>query len=140
MLVPVLGSFSNSLTYFFPGLKAFAFQCQRTQNFPPRLDQVEVSRIFGLKNELPPGMVQTEQQHIGRSVRRQVVQNGIDLQIGWQLLVYFLQKIHKVLRRTAHIRFGKNFCIAWFEGSKGVTFSTSTIINLLFGSFLSTRK
>ncbi len=135
MLVPVFCSLPNSLTNLFPRVEAFAFQGQRAQNFPPRLDQVEVSCILGLKDKLPAGMVQAEQQHIGRPVCRQVVQDRIDLQIVWQPLIYFLQEIHKVLCRTARIRFGKNFPVNRFECAEGVAFSTSTIINLLLGSF-----
>ncbi len=135
MLVPVFCSLPNSLTNLFPRVEAFAFQGQRAQNFPPRLDQVEVSCILGLKHKLPAGMVQAEQQHIGRPVCRQVVQDRIDLQIVWQPLIYFLQEIHKVLCRTARIRFGKNFPVNRFECAEGVAFSTSTIINLLLGSF-----
>jgi hypothetical protein len=41
-----------------PGLKPVAFERQRAQNLPPRLDQVEIGGILGLEDELEARMRQ----------------------------------------------------------------------------------
>ena len=65
MLVPVRGGAPDGVFDLGPGLEATAFQCQRAQDFPPRLDQVQIGRIFGLEDELPARMGQREQEHVG---------------------------------------------------------------------------
>src|SRR5215213_8099202 len=51
--VPVRGGVPDGLFDLGPGLEAAALQRQRAQDFPPRLDQVQVGRIFGLEYKLP---------------------------------------------------------------------------------------
>ena len=73
VLVPVGGGAFNRLLDLGPSLKASPFQGQGAQHLPPRLDQVEISGIGGLKDELPAGVKQAEQQHVGRAVSAEVV-------------------------------------------------------------------
>ncbi len=65
VLVPVGGGAFHGLLDLGPGLEASPFQGQGAQHLPPRLDQVEISGIRGLKDELPAGMRHREQQHVG---------------------------------------------------------------------------
>ena len=55
MLVPVCGGCFDSLGDLLPTLKPAAFERQRPQNLPPRLNQSEVRRVLGLKDELESG-------------------------------------------------------------------------------------
>src|SRR3954468_6012541 len=53
VLVPVRGGPLGGFFDLGPGLEATPFEGQRAQDLPPRLDQVQVGRVFGLKHELP---------------------------------------------------------------------------------------
>src|SRR4051812_12259155 len=67
-----------------PGLEPPPVQGQRLEHLPPRLDQVQIRRVFRLEDELPPRVRQAEQQHVGRPVRIQVVDDRIDpADVGW---------------------------------------------------------
>src|SRR3982751_1577747 len=78
VLVPVCGGTPDGLFDLRPSLEAAPFEGQRAQDLPPRLDQVEIGRVFGLEHEFPARVGQSEEQHIGRAVRVQVVHHGID--------------------------------------------------------------
>src|SRR3954454_8136553 len=65
VLVPVRGGAPDGLFDLGPCLEAAGLERQRAQNLPPRLDQVEVSRIFGLEHELLTRVGEREQEHIG---------------------------------------------------------------------------
>ena len=78
MGIPVGCSLTNCLAQLLPGFETPSFQRQRTQDFPPRLDQVQVGGIFGLEDELPALVGQAKQEHVGCAMRTQVVQDGID--------------------------------------------------------------
>jgi hypothetical protein len=52
MGIPVGCGCLNRLLDLLPGLKASAFERQRTQDLPPRFDQIEIGRIRGLVDEL----------------------------------------------------------------------------------------
>ena len=68
VLVPVRGGAADGLLDLGPGLEAAALERQRAQDFPPRLDQVQVGRIFGLEHELPARVGEREQEDIGGAV------------------------------------------------------------------------
>ena len=68
VLIPVGGGAFNGLLDLGPGFEPAAFQGQRAQHLPPRLDQVEIGCILGLEDELPAWMEQAEQQNIRRAV------------------------------------------------------------------------
>ena len=55
VLVPVRGGASDGLFDLRPSLEAAPFEGQRAQDLPPRLDQVQIGRIFGLEYELQRG-------------------------------------------------------------------------------------
>src|SRR4051812_40632404 len=77
VLIPVGGGAFNRLLDLVPGIESAAFQSQRAEHLPPRLDQVEVGCILGLEDELPARMEQAEQQHVGSAVGAEVVGHSI---------------------------------------------------------------
>src|SRR6478672_7587790 len=68
VLVPVRGGAPDGLFDLRPSLEAAALERQRAQDLPPRLDQVQVGRIFGLEDELPARVGKREQENIGGAV------------------------------------------------------------------------
>src|SRR5579859_6788344 len=78
MLVPVGGCSLDRAGDLGPTLETTPFERERAEHFPPRLDQVQVGRTLGLEDELPAGMGQREQQHVGRPMDVEVVDNGVD--------------------------------------------------------------
>src|SRR3954463_11732028 len=76
--VPVRGGAPDGFFDLGPGLEAAAFEGHRAQNFPPRFDQVQVSRVLGLEHELPARVGQSEEQHVGGAVDVEVVHHGVD--------------------------------------------------------------
>src|SRR3954454_6581102 len=53
VLVPVGGGTLDGLLDLGPGVEAPSFDGERAQHLPPRLDEVQVGRIFWLEHELP---------------------------------------------------------------------------------------
>ena len=76
--VPVRGGTLDGLFDLRPSLEAAPFEGQRAQDLPPRLNQVQVGRVFGLEHELPARVGQSKEQHIGRAVDVEVVHHGVD--------------------------------------------------------------
>jgi len=104
MGIPVSRSLANGLAQFAPGFKTSASQRQRAQDLPPRLDQVQIGGVFGLKDELPAWVCQGKQEHVGRPMSTQVVHDGIDpLGIVRQPGIGLVQEVGEVDRRPAGI-------------------------------------
>ncbi len=78
MLVPIRSCRFDRVRNLFPCREASALECQRAQDFPPRLDQVQVCRILRLEHELPARMMKREHHHVRCTMHAQVVENGID--------------------------------------------------------------
>ena len=103
--VPVGGSSLHRLADLGPTREPMALERERAQDFPPRLNQVQIRRIRGLKDELPARMRQTEEQHIHRAVGAQVVQDGVDPRgLRREPGVDLFQKVHPVGDRAAACR------------------------------------
>src|SRR4051794_64405 len=64
MFVPIGRRLLDRTTDLLPALEPPTFQRQRSQDLPPRFDQIQVRRVLRLEHELPPGKRQREQQHI----------------------------------------------------------------------------
>ena len=60
MFVPIGCGGFDRLLHFRPSLEAAAFERERAQDFPPRLDEIEIRGILRLEDELPPRMLQAE--------------------------------------------------------------------------------
>jgi len=78
MRVPIRTCFDDRVLDRLPGQKLPPLQCQRFQDLPPRLDQVQIRRIRRLEDELPARMRQGEEQDIGSFVGRQIIEDCID--------------------------------------------------------------
>ncbi len=77
MRIPVGGGAVDRIADLVPVLKPPARQCQRAQDLPPRLDQVEIGGVFGLEHHLPARMGEQKQQHVRRAMRAQVVHDRV---------------------------------------------------------------
>lgn len=64
MLVPIRGGLGHGLADVRPVLEPAALECERAQHLPPRLNQVQIGRVFGLEDKPPTGVGEAEQQHI----------------------------------------------------------------------------
>src|SRR5438105_9024136 len=83
MSIPVSSGSTHRTANISPRFKALAFQSQRTQYLPPWLDQIQVSRSFGLEQELPSGVGQRKEHRVHAPVHPQVVHNRHHLAYCW---------------------------------------------------------
>jgi hypothetical protein len=83
MGIPVGGRRRDCLADLVPGLEALALEGQGAQDLPPRFDQVQVGGVRGLEDELPPGVGEREEEHIGGAVGAPVVEDGVDPLHPW---------------------------------------------------------
>ena len=97
VLVPVGGGAFNDLLDLGPDFEASPFQGQGVQHFPPRLNQVQVRCILGLKDELPARVKQAEQQNIRRAVRFRNTKSSITL-----LLPHSVEVVFRTHRAVLH--------------------------------------
>ena len=65
----LLHRFNNLL----PRFETPPFEGQRLERFPPRLDQIQVGGVGGLKHEFPAWIRQIEKQDIDRSMHREII-------------------------------------------------------------------
>ena len=104
MGIPVGCGCLNRLLDLLPGLKASAFERQRTQDLPPGFDQIEIGRIGGLVDELPARMMDHEEQQIPTMMHLQIVHDGVDaLFVGWDVFIHVAQEVHKMHGATARV-------------------------------------
>ncbi len=135
MSIPVSTSCMHSLLYLLPGGKTPALQSQRAQHLPPRLDEVQVSSIHGLENELPSRMSSREEHGINRAVCLQVIHNRVHmLYLCAQLSIHPTEEIDIVGSGSAGVASGVCLPISRSERSKDISFAPQPIIDLLFGS------
>src|SRR3954447_21432046 len=134
VLVPVRGGAPDGLFDLGPGLEAVALQRQRAQDLPPRLDQVQVGGIFGLEHKLPARVGQSEEQHVGRTVRVEVVDHGVDpLDPGVDPALDRAEEIDPVRGGAARVGGGECLPRGRSEGTEDIAFATSAVIDFLLG-------
>src|SRR3954449_5164944 len=134
MLVPVGGGAPDGLLDLGPGLEAAALQRQRAQNLPPRLDQVEVGRVFGLEYEFPARVGEREQEHIGGAVEVEVVHHRVDpLDPGIDPALDPAEEIEPVRSGAARVSFGEGLPCGRSKGAEDIAFTTSAVVDLLLG-------
>src|SRR3982751_2907634 len=132
--VPVRGGAPDSLLDLGPGLEAAALQCQRAQDLPPRLDQVQIGRILGLEHELPARVGKREQEHIGGAVEVEVVHHRVDpLDPGIDPALDRAEEIDPVRSGAARVGFGEGLPRGRPEGAEDIAFATSAVVDLLLG-------
>jgi len=135
MGIPVGGGFLDRLLNLLPVLKALAFERQRAQDLPPGFDQVQVGRIGGLIDKLEAGMMDHEQQQVATMVHLQIVHDGVDaLFLGWDLLVYVAEEVHKMHGAAARVALGPAVTSGLPQGPIDIAKGSASIINLLLGA------
>jgi hypothetical protein len=135
VLVPVGGGTFDGLCDLGPGLEPSPCQSQGAQHLPPRLDQIEIRCVLGLKDELPAGVKQAEQQHVGRAVSAEVVSDRIDpLDRGIDPGFNLAQEVNPVGCGPAIISLRESLAAGWLERPENVTGTIApAIVDLLFG-------
>src|SRR3954453_3817734 len=134
VLVPVRGGPLDGFFDLGPGLEATPFEGQRAQDLPPRLDQVQVGRVFGLKHELPARVGQSKEQHIGCAVDVEVVHHGVDPRdIGVDPALDRAEEIDPVCGGAAGVRGGKGLPRSRSEGTEDIALAASAVVDLLLG-------
>ena len=144
--VPVRGGTLDGLFDLGPGFEAAPFEGQRAQDLPPRLNQVQVGRVFGLEHELPARVGQSKEQHIGRAVDVEIVHHGVDpLDPGIDPALDLAEEIDPVCGRAAGVRGGECLPRGRPEGAEDIALAASAVVDLLlgplcFGTGLTTRR
>jgi len=135
MGIPVGRGCLDRLLDLLPGLKASAFERQRTQDLPPRFDQIEIGCIGGLVDELPARMMDHEQQQVATMVHLQIVHDGVDaLFVCWDLFIHRAQEVHKMHGTTARVALGPAVPCGLPQRSIDRAEGSAPIIDLLPGS------
>src|SRR3954463_5366281 len=133
--VPVRGGAPDSLLDLGPDLEAAALQCQRAQDLPPRLDQVQVGGILGLEHEPPARVGKREQEHISGAVNVEIVRHRVDpFDPGVDPALDPAEEIDPVRSGAAHVGFGEGLPRGRPEGAEDIAFATSAVVDLLLGS------
>src|SRR5512142_3024166 len=132
MVVPVGRGFLDRTTDLLPRLEPTPLQCQTPQHLPPRLDQIQVGRVLGLEDELPPGKSQREQQHIHRPMSLQVTDDGVDaLDLRWDPRLDPTQEIGPVGGAATGIGVGQRRAGRRAERPKDVPLAAAAVVDLL---------
>ena len=135
MIVPIGCGGFHGTPDLGPRLEAAALEGQRPQDFPPRLNQVQIGGVLGLKDKFPARMGQAKQQHIRSAVRRQVVKNRIDaMGRSGQPRLDLLQKVNPIRRGSAGIRVRQRFSRRGLKSAKDVPLAPAAIVNFLLGT------
>src|SRR5947209_4609652 len=135
MCIPIGSGCLDCLFDLLPVLKTSAFERQRTQDLPPRFDQIEISCIGGLIDKLPARMMDHEQQQVATMVHLQIVHDGVDaLFLGWDLLVYVAEEVHKMHGAAARVALGPAVTSGLPQGPIDIAKGSASIINLLLGA------
>ena len=134
MFIPVGRGGLYGLTDLLPALKPPPLERQRAQDLPPRLDQIEVRSVLGLKDKLPPRMGQTEQQDIRGAMRTAVIPNSLHPRDGGgQPRVHSLQEINPVAKSSSRIGGDKGLARGGVQGPEEIPFAPPPIIKLWLG-------
>src|SRR6187397_255386 len=134
VLVPVRGGPLDGFFDLGPGLEAAPFEGQRAQDLPPRLDQVQVGRVFGLEHELPARVGQSKEQHIGCAVDVEVVHHGVDPRdIGVDPALDLAEEIDPVCGGAAGVGGGECLPRGRSEGTEDIALAASAVVDHLLG-------
>src|SRR3954467_1916421 len=132
--VPVGGGTLDGFFDLGPGFEAAPFEGQRAQDFPPRLDQVQVSRILGLEHELPARVGQSKEQHIGGAVEVEVVHHGVDpLDPSLDPALDRAEEIDPVRGGAARVGGGECLPRGRAEGAEDIAPAAPAVVDLLLG-------
>jgi hypothetical protein len=118
-----------------PGLKALAFESQRTQDLPPGFDEIEIGCIRRLIDKLRAWMMDHEEQQISAVMHLQIVHDGIDtLCVCWDLLVHVAEEVHKMHGAAARVALRPAVSAGLPQRSIDIAKGSAPIIDLLFSA------
>ena len=118
-----------------PGLKALAFESQRTQDLPPGFDEIEIGGIRRLIDELPARMMDHKQQQVSAMMHLQIVHDGRDaLFVFWDLGVHIAEEVYKVYGAAARVALRPAVSGGLPQGPIDIAKGSAPIIDLLFGA------
>ena len=81
--------------------------------FPPRLDQVQIGRVFGLEDKLPTWVGQRKQEHVGGAVAIEIVHHCVDPRDpGVDPALDRAEKIDPVRDGATRVGFGEGVSVA----------------------------
>src|SRR5262249_50555609 len=104
-------------------------------------DQVEIGRILRLRDELPAGMRNLEQEQIVAMVQVEVVQDRIHPPlVRRDLLIHPTQEIDAVGVGPARIALGPTVARRFPHGTKDLALGSTSIIDLLPGALGGARR
>ncbi len=140
MGIPVGRGRLDGFNDLLPGLKASAFERQRTQDLPPGFNQIQVGGIRGLIDELPTRMMDHEQQQVTAMVHLQIVHDGVDaLFVCWDLSIHITQEVHKMHGTAAWVALGPAVPRGLPPGPVDIALGPSPLIDLLCRSLRRTQ-
>jgi hypothetical protein len=132
--VPVCGGAPDSLLDLGPSLEPAALERWRVEDFPPRLDEVQIGRILGLEHELPARVGEREQENIGGAVRVEVVHHRVDpLDPGVDPALDRAEEIDPVRDGAARVGGGEGVPRGRPEGAEDIAFAAAAVVDLLLG-------
>jgi hypothetical protein len=104
VLVPVIDGPRYGFLDLLPALEEASLYGQRSERLPSGLDEVEVRRLLGLEDELPPRVGHVEQQNVVGFVGAEVVHDGVDPPYAFgHPRLDPLQEVHKRDDRAAGV-------------------------------------
>src|SRR4029078_6785623 len=135
MRVPVCGGTPDGLFDLGPGFEAAPFESQGAQDLPPRFDQVQVSRILGLEDELPARIGQSKEQHIGGAVEIEVGHHGVgpldpSLDPSLDPALDRAEEIDPVCGGAAGVGGGEGVPGGRSEGAEDIAFAAPAVVDL----------
>src|SRR5690348_7803608 len=132
--VPVCCGAADGLFDLGPGLETAALQCQRAQDLPPRLDQVQIGGILGLEHELPARVGEREQENIGGAVDVEIVHHRVDPRDrGIEPALDRAEEIDPVCGGATRVGLGEGVPRSRSEGAKDIALAASAVVDLLLG-------
>src|SRR5258708_10943274 len=132
MLVPVGRGIFDRLNDLLPRLEAAPLQREPAEDLPPRFNQVQIRRTFGLEEKLPAQVRQREQQHVGCPMHVKNIEDCVDCrELRGEPGIDLLQEVNPVGDRAPIIRLGEGRAVDRSEGAEDVTLAAAPVINLL---------
>jgi hypothetical protein len=118
-----------------PGLEAPTRESQGAQDLPPWLDQVEISRVFGLEHHLPARMRQQKQQHVGCAIGTQLIHDRVHPPgRARDPALNVVEEVDPIRTAPSWIGMRKGFARRRTKRAKDIAFGAAAIVDLLSGA------
>jgi len=118
-----------------PGLKAAAFERQAPQDLPPGFDQVKVSGLGRLEDEMPARVGQGKKEHVRGAVSREVIHDGEDRWgFGSDPLIDGWEKVDPVRRGAPRVGKGERPALSGVERPEHRALTPPAVIHFVPGA------